>query len=350
MEHLWYRNALNFRSILLMPLSGVFRILVALRRLLYRQQIIKTHRFSAPVIVVGNITVGGTGKTPFVIWLANFLKSQGFQPGIVSRGVGGKQEKQPRWVDIDSDPKQVGDEAVLLRRNTNCQLVIGTDRVAAVKTLLAKTHCDVVISDDGLQHYRMGRDLEIVIVDGARGFGNKCYLPAGPLRESPKRLREVDFVVTQVSSQDNLQMDSASIARLREKKEETHFEMQLQGDILVLLLDEHRKIPLKHFHNIKVHAVAAVGNPKRFFESLRYHGLDIVEHIFPDHYLYKKDDFNFADNLPIVMTEKDAVKCQGFADERFWYLPVITKIDNSFMTALLKRVLDKGLRKTQIVS
>lgn len=321
----WYRSSRDGVALTLLPLSWLFRSVVGIRRFFYRTQFKKMHRLRAPVLIVGNITVGGTGKTPFVIWLAKLLKEHGYKPGIVSRGVGGKQQQTPRWVDKNADPQLVGDEAVLLARRSFCPVVIGVDRVACAKELLATTDCDIVISDDGLQHYRLARDVEIAIVDGTRGLGNQCFLPAGPLRESPKRLTEVDFVVEQVSS------SCATSSR-------NVFPMYLEGEELVAVQDDSHSISLSHFQHQKIHAVAAIGNPERFFASLRTAGFQIVEHVFPDHYLYQEQDFHFDDDAPIVMTEKDAVKCQEFADQRFWYLPVSTKVSQDLVKNLLEHI------------
>ncbi len=320
MENIWYRSSYHFISILLMPIAWIFSVLVTCRRFLYRAHCKKSYSFSVPVIVVGNITVGGTGKTPFVIWLANYLKTQGFRPGIVSRGVGGQQQRQPRWVKPGSSPQEVGDEAMLLSQHA--PLVISKNRVAAVKELLAKTDCNIVISDDGLQHYRLRRDIEIAIVDGARGLGNQCFLPAGPLRESPRRLQEVDFVIENSNS----------------LSQKNRYAMKLQGDELISINNAQQKIPLRHFQNQTVHAVAAIGNPERFFSSLENRGIKIIRHRFPDHYLYQAKDLNFGDALPIIMTEKDAVKYRHFAQENAWYLPVSLELTPEFINEFSLRV------------
>jgi tetraacyldisaccharide 4'-kinase len=322
LERHWYRSSYSWLAYVLLPLSGIFYLLTTLRRFLYRIKVKKSHRFFVPVIVVGNITVGGTGKTPFVIWLANFLIIQGLRPGIVSRGVGGQQQRLPRWVDKSSDPAFLGDEAILLAKQSNCPVVVGIDRVAAVKELLAKTACNVVISDDGLQHYRLKRDIEIAIIDGRRGLGNRTLLPAGPLRELPSRLEEVDFVVKHVASSE-------------QQITKNEYKMLLRGNVLVSVKDEQQKIPFNQFLHKKVHAVAAIGHPQRFFDTLRREGFDIIEHVFLDHYLYQSQDFDFGDALPIIMTEKDAVKCRLFSDERFWYLPVTMAMDTLFCERLL---------------
>lgn len=313
----WYQYSLTLTTILLLPLSWIFRVVVALRYFLYRCGIKKIVRFPVPIIVIGNITVGGTGKTPLVIWLADFLKSRGYTPGIVSRGIGGKQQRTPYFVEKNSDPALVGDEALLIARNTDCPLVICIDRAAAVEELLKKTACDIVISDDGLQHYRLGRDIEIALIDGARGLGNRQLLPAGPLREAPSRLNRVDFIVRQ---------GKASYGE---------YAMQLHGDTLVSLRDQN-SIPFEKWRGKTVHAVAGIGNPERFFSSLRAAGFNCIPHAFPDHHHYQAGDFSFHDALPIVMTEKDAVKCELFCDERFWFVPVKAVVDEKLGEEILR--------------
>jgi tetraacyldisaccharide 4'-kinase len=317
-NHHWYRTSFTWLTLLLLPFSVLFWFAVNFRRLAYWLGIKKKYHFEIPVIVVGNITVGGTGKTPFVIWLAKLLQEQGFRPGIVSRGYGGKEFLIAERVDACADPRRVGDEAVLLARRANCPVMVSTNRVAAVQALLAETDCNVVISDDGLQHYRMSRQLEIIVVDGERRFGNQYFLPAGPLRESLSRLKKVDFVISQQG--------------------DTGYNMELCGEYFIALDNSGIKKSSHEFANSPVHAVAAIGNPQRFFSSLRKRGLNIIEHSFPDHYQYKNSDLDFGDDLPILITEKDAVKCQDFADKKIWYLPVEAKLDDSFTTALLNKI------------
>jgi tetraacyldisaccharide 4'-kinase len=311
----WYEKNYILLNLFLVPISWLFRLIVFIRKFLFRIGILSSRGFSVPIIVVGNITVGGTGKTPLVIWLAHFLRNKGLQPGIVSRGVGGMQQRLPRWVEASDSAELFGDEAILLAKKSGCPVVIGKDRSLAVEMLLAKSNCNVVISDDGLQHYGLARDIEIVVIDGERQLGNKKLLPAGPLRESTKRLKQVNFVVQS------------------HVKEKNGFCMQYQGNELVSLKNE-KKIPLDHFANKTVHAFAATGNPKRFFQNLRAAGLNIIEHVFADHYLYQPNDFFLQDGLPILMTEKDSVKCLSFSDERFWYLPIEAVLDDKFEESL----------------
>ncbi len=317
----WYRRSLSILAILLLPFSWIFKSLVVLRRFLYRRKILRSFIFPVPVMVVGNITTGGTGKTPLVIWLAHLLKSKGFNPGIVTRGVGGKKQVLPYRVTSETEVALVGDEAVLLKKRSQCPVVVCVDRVAAVKDLLVHYDCDVVITDDGLQHYRLARDIEIAVVDAKRQLGNRCFLPAGPLRESPSRLKEVDFVVQH-----------------GEVLQEGVLSMQLVGENLVALADTSVRLSFHDFTHKKVHAVAGIGHPQRFFAALRAKGFDVIEHVFPDHYLYNSCDFQFNDALPIIMTEKDAVKCKSFADERFWYFPVDAKVGKIFEVALLAKL------------
>jgi len=319
-NHHWYRSKLSFLSIMLLPFSLLFYCVITLRRALYQFGLKSTTTFPVPVIIVGNITVGGTGKTPFVIWLATFLKAQGFRPGVVSRGVGGQQQIYPRKVEKLSDPAIVGDEAILLARHSECPVVIGIDRVAAAAQLIAQEKCNVIISDDGLQHYRLGRHIEIAVVDGVRRFGNEAMLPAGPLREPIKRLQEVDFVIAQQQAEPN------------------EYLMLLEGSELISIKDHTNKITIESLENATVHGIAALGNPKRFFSALKNWGLNVIEHVFPDHYLLGRQDVTFQDNLAVIMTEKDAVKCSKFAEDYHWYLPVTAKLDERFKTALLKKI------------
>lgn len=318
-DHYWYgRHPL---MVLLLPLTGLFRAVVWLRRRAYRGGLLKVHKLSVPVIVVGNITVGGTGKTPLVAWLAGFLKEAGYVPGIVMRGYGGKARHWPQQVRPDSDPVVVGDEAVLLARHSQCPMAVGPDRAAAAQALIDHHACTVIIADDGLQHYALARDIEILVIDGVRRFGNGMCLPAGPLREPLARLKEVDLVVTN------------GLAGRQE------YPMKMVGGVARRLNDPHSECPLTQFAGQTVHAVAGIANPLRFFTSLRNAGLRIVEHAFPDHHAFKPEDVSYADGAPVLMTEKDAVKCRRFARDNDWYVPVAAQPDPRFgerILALLK--------------
>jgi len=273
-----------------------------------------------PVIVVGNISVGGTGKTPLVIWIAKFLKESGFTPGIISRGYLGKAKSWPQQVRPDSDPVIVGDEAILISRQAACPMAVGPDRVAAANALLKYSDCDILISDDGLQHYALRRTLEVIVVDGVRRFGNGHCLPAGPLRETTNRLDKADFIVTN------------GIAL------EGEFAMRYSGKILINLLDADSKSTLLAFKNKRVHAISAIGNPQRFFDYLRSQGLDVIEHSFPDHYMYLQNDITFDDDFPVIMTEKDAVKCQRYPLYNYWYLPIAVEMKKEFGLRLLDKI------------
>jgi tetraacyldisaccharide 4'-kinase len=270
-----------------------------------------------PVIVVGNITVGGTGKTPLIIWLAELLKNAAYKPGIISRGYGGKSDALAQLVNENSDVNCVSDEALLIARQTRLPVVVSPSRVDAAKKLLSKFDCNIVLSDDGLQHYKLNRDIEIAVIDGERRFGNGYCLPAGPLREPIERLSSVDFIVVN-----------------GEKYADHEFSMQLVGNAAVNLLTSEQK-PLQAFQGIACHALAGIGNPERFFKLLELAGLSCTTHNYPDHHPFARDDIEFGDNKPVLMTEKDAVKCTDFAGEKHWYLPVKAVPEPAFGQQLL---------------
>ena len=318
LDNFWYSK--NLVAILLRPLSWIFRLLAALRRMGYALRLLRRHRIRVPVIIVGNITVGGTGKTPLVIWLANYLKSVGYHPGIVSRGYGGKASRWPQQVRHDSDPKVVGDEAVIIARHTRCPMAAGPDRVAAAEALLTYAQCDIVISDDGLQHYALERDIEIAVVDGVRRMGNGYFLPAGPLRESPKRLRKVDFVVANGVKRPGEILMRMQVGKLRN----------------INFPKETRDLHL--LKGRPVHAVAAIGNPDRFYRILAQAGVRGKRHDFVDHYFFKPEDITFGDNLPVIMTEKDAVKCQPAPGNNYWYLVVKAQVEERFGYELVEKL------------
>jgi tetraacyldisaccharide 4'-kinase len=295
-------------SALAYPVSLLFRTIVALRRRAYRAGLLRSAGVGVPVLVVGNITVGGTGKTPLVLWLAELLSRQGFHPGIVSRGYG-STVKQPHRVAPDSDPARFGDEPVLLARRGGCPVWIGRDRVAAARALLdAYPECDALVSDDGLQHYRLRRDVELIVIDGARGFGNGWMLPAGPLREPRSRLREADALV--VNGAGRFDVDAPAFA------------MRLEGARFHNVLDPDHAVGPAHFRGRSVHAVAGIGDPPRFFSHLRNLGIEFEAHPFADHHAFRPEDIAFADAEAVLMTEKDAVKCAAFASDKCWALRV----------------------------
>lgn len=317
----WYQK-LNLFTYLLIPFSLIFYIIVKIRRFLYQKGIKKTFHFSIPLIVVGNITVGGTGKTPFVMWLAQMLSEEGFCPAIISRGYGVKKIKTPRIVTVDSHVLQVGDEPLLMAQHLECPVIVCADKVAAVDFLLENFYCNVIISDDGLQHYRLGRDVEVAIIDGNHQFGNGYCLPAGPLREPISRLDSVDFIVYN-DSKTSLKQDEI-------------FNMYLKPGKLSAVKNSERKIELDILNNHIVHAVTGIGNPERFFNTLKKLKLNIVEHVFPDHHQFKYSDIDFGKDNVVIMTEKDAVKCRDFADHRHWFLPITAKIDMLLVSRIVK--------------
>jgi len=321
-----YWNSLNAVSIVLWPISWLFRLLAWLRRFAYHIGLFQQHKLPVPVIVVGNISVGGTGKTPLVIWLAAYLKELGYKPGIVARGYGAQIGDTPRQVTVQSCAEEVGDEPLLIARRTGCPMFVAPNRVTAAHALLKNSDCNVIISDDGMQHYALGRDIEIAVVDGKRRFGNNLCLPAGPLREPPSRLASVDLVVVN------------GMARQNEDS------MQTVIGKAVNLSDPELTCDLDEFSGKQVHAVAGIGNPQRFFQLLKDHGLQLMERAFPDHHQFAKKDITPDDELPVFMTEKDAVKCEHFAQPRHWYLPIEVDVDDAFSNRLteLLRGLERG--------
>ncbi len=305
-ERIWYGK--HPLGVVLAPLGWLYAATMWLRRHGYAEGIFHSGGVPVPVIVVGNLSVGGTGKTPFVIWLVDFLQREGYRPGIVSRGYGGHAASYPQQVRPDSAPGTVGDEPVLLARRTRCPIAVGPDRIAAAHALLEHHDCDVIVADDGLQHYALVRDLEIAIVDGVRRYGNGRCLPAGPLRETRRRLEDVDMIVCNgVPSRGE-------------------FRMTLTGHVVRRFGESGEEQPLDAFAGRRVHAVAGIGNPARFFADLRRHGLEVQEHPFPDHHRFVAADLDFDDDRPVLMTEKDAVKCEGFAPAHAWYVPVTAEV------------------------
>lgn len=302
---------------LLAPLSGLYRIIIAFRRYMYRHGVLKSTSLTVPVIIVGNISVGGTGKTPVVIWLAKQLQQAGYHPGIISRGYGGKLPQQAKVVTKDSLASHVGDEPIIIFRQTTCPMVVGANRVAAGQKLLDSYDCDVIISDDGLQHYALERDIEIVVIDGKRKFGNQYCLPAGPLREPLSRLKNVSILIHNGSDSD------------------VAHNMQLIQSMAVNLVDSTITRPIENFKTTEVHAVAGIGNPTRFFDQLTAKGLKLTPHPFADHHPFELTDIDFGDQKPILMTEKDAVKCQHFANKNMWYIPIEATISGKLNQYLL---------------
>lgn len=330
LERAWYSNA--GWLILLWPLSLVFQMLVSVRRKI-QQRAARPASHKVPVVIIGNISIGGTGKTPLLIELVKHFKQKGMSPGIVSRGYGASTQEFPLQVHTDTNVSQCGDEALLIHRSTDCPVVIDPDRERALQYLLEHNTVDVVFSDDGLQHYRLHRDIEIAVIDGQRLFGNGFCLPAGPLRERAGRLQSVDFIVVNGTPVKSLTaLEQASIMQV-----EPRFLMNLKTG-------ERRPLAGAPFSmgNV-VQAVAAIGNPERFFQALQALPYQIERCPFPDHHSFSESDFDSGklDPLqPIVMTEKDAVKCQAFARPNFWALTIEVELENTFLDALSRRVAD----------
>lgn len=298
-------------------LAPLYRGATALHRALYRSGLLRRQGLPVPVLVVGNLTTGGTGKTPLVIALVEALTARGWTPGVVSRGYGGSQ-REPALLDARPDPARFGDEPCLIRQH--CALVaVGRER-AAVARLLIDEGADLVIADDGLQHHALARDVEICVLDGRRRLGNGRLLPAGPLRESPRRLAACDWIVINGGS-----------AR------ESEIPMRLESSLAVNCVDQTTR-PLSEFAGKPVHAVAGIGNPGRFFDSLRQYGVEPIEHAFPDHHAYAPADLDFGDDVAVLMTEKDAVKCIGFASKNAWRVPVHAALPGRFLDALAGRL------------
>lgn len=329
LTRLWYGEDAGAAP-LLRGLSWIYGAVVGLRSRAYAAHWLSSQRAGKPVIVVGNLTVGGTGKTPLVAWLAERLSQRGLQVGIVSRGYG-RSFDAPHLVEADSSWREVGDEPLLLRRRTGCLTMVGRERVAAARALVAHG-VDVIIADDGLQHLRLSRDCEIVVVDGARGFGNGRLLPAGPLREPASRLLRADATVV------NGRPEHRS---LQEEGVTAFVSMAMVAGNARRVDEGAPERSLELFRGQRAHAVAGIGNPSRFFRDLRERGIDVIEHPFPDHHPFAERDLEFGDSLPVLMTEKDAVKCREFAAPRLWYVPISAQLGEPQERELLQRVLRK---------
>lgn len=323
----WLRRGLLAWSLL--PLALLFRLLAALRRLLFRAGLLKSERLPVPVVVVGNIFIGGTGKTPLTIWLVHALRAAGLTPGVISRGHGGK-ESAPRAVTLESDPLEVGDEPLLIAARAGCPVVVGRRRAQAGRALLGlHPEVDVLVADDGLQHYALARDVEILLFDG-RGVGNGWTLPAGPLREPPARRR--DFTVV------NAPEIPPALARAVQGQP---YRMQLAGGLAEPLARPGAPVPLSSLAGRRIAAAAGIGNPGRFFAMLRSHGLAFTELPLPDHHDFLDQPFAGLDADVILITEKDAVKCRQLDnlkdDPRLWVVPVTAQLD----PALAEQIVEK---------
>ena len=326
---LWYRP--DGGAPLLQPLAWVYGSLVRARRGAYARGWLKSERVGKPVVVIGNVTVGGTGKTPLTIWLAERLGEAGLGVGVVSRGYGRARSERaaPHFVECDSPWQSVGDEPLLIRRRTGCPTVVCANRAAGARALAARG-VDVIIADDGLQHLGLARDCEIALLDGARGLGNGRLLPAGPLREPATRLGEVDLVVVNGTS--------APAVTLPVLRGVPQLQMRLVASGAYRLDGQEDARALERFAGERVHAVAGIGHPGRFFRDLERLGLEVIAHPFPDHHPFAAGELDFGDDRPVLMTEKDAVRCAAFASERMWYVPVRALLDPADANLLLLRV------------
>lgn len=323
---LWYEEPPGVS--LFQPLSWLYGAAVSTRRKAYERGWIRSYAVGRPVIVVGNLTVGGTGKTPLTVWLANQLRQSGFEVGLVSRGYG-REQRGMRAVTADSPWRQVGDEPLILHRRTGCMTLVASDRVAAARAL-AEQGAKVILADDGLQHLRMKRDCEIIVVDGTRGLGNGRVLPAGPLRESGSRACAADALVV------NGGVEGEPVRGVPKELAADALRMRLVAAEARQVAGSAPPQPLEAFRGRPVHAVAGIGNPQRFFADLRGRGLQLIEHPFPDHHALSPADLDFGDGLAVLMTEKDAVKCGEAARPRLWYVPV----EAAFSEADSRRLLD----------
>jgi tetraacyldisaccharide 4'-kinase len=316
-----WRSPLRF---LLLPFAAIFACLAWMRRLAYRHSFLQAIRLPVPVLIVGNITAGGTGKTPLVAFLAQALAEQGYAPGILSRGYGGKVAGAAP-VEASSRPEIVGDEPMLLAK-LGFPVWVGKKRAAAGKALLAAhPECDVLICDDGLQHYALHRNFEIAVIDGKTGLGNGLPLPAGPLREPPSRLKNVDAIVVNGGG-------------FEVRNDVPSFEMRLCGNRFVNVDQPGLSADAHHFSGKRIHAIAGIGNPQRFFDHLSGLGLQFVPHPFPDHHPYSQSDLEFDACDILLMTEKDAIKCIGFAPGKCWFLQVNAEIDLTLVETIVKTI------------
>lgn len=319
-DWLWYQN--KWAAWLLSPLSLLFYLVSRQKRKKFLQN--PPAATAVPIVVVGNISVGGTGKTPVLVALIELLKQQGYKPAVVSRGYGGQAPHYPYALNEASTAKQAGDEPLLIYQRCACPVLVAPQRMQAVNYILENYDANVILSDDGLQHYAMPRTIEIAVIDGKRGLGNRLCLPAGPLRETAARLTSVDFVLIngQTTQQFAEQQYDFAVEAEAAKPLHAHIDTALSSP---------------------AHAVAGIGNPQRFFATLDSLGYAYTPHVFNDHHDFRLEDLQFADDKPVVMTEKDAVKCRAFTElDKHWYLPVSAKLPESFIQNFLQSLQQKG--------
>ncbi len=331
-QRLWYRR--DSPPLWLLPFSGLFALLSGLRRWMVGSGWLPSTRLAVPVIVVGNIVVGGAGKTPLTLALVETLQRRGWRPGIISRGYGATA-RGVREVHVGDDPTQAGDEPVLMAIRSGVSVWTGQDRGSAGLALLrAHPEVNVIISDDGLQHLKLARDVEIVVMDGQRLFGNGALLPAGPLRETRSRLDTVDAVVINGARRHDFTTRAPQ------------FGMTLRGQTWISLSDASRTVALDHFRGQTCHAVAGIGNPGRFFEYLETLGITVIPHVFPDHHVYVPEQLRFDPPAPVLMTEKDGIKCQRFELRSGWMLPVTAVLDPALVALVDKTLQERGHGRT----
>ena len=325
-NQIWYGS--HPLSLALRPVSKVLQALVWARHEVYTRGWITQHKAAVPIIVIGNISVGGTGKTPFIIWLGKLLQKtkkisgEPIRIGIVSRGYKSENENQISLLNAESLPEQVGDEPYVIYQHLSCPIAVGANRVKSIALLLENNQLDLILSDDGMQHYAMARQLEIALVDGTRGLGNAQLLPAGPLREPPQRLRSVDFVVANSQGFKHYPV------------------MQLQASQIFCVTSHKPQGLLAHLSGKTVHAIAGIGNPQRFFNTLKEQNIQCIEHPKVDHHQFKLADVQFDDDFPVLMTEKDAVKCRNLSSDKLWYVPVEAQLPVDFSVTLLNKIQD----------
>ncbi|UTW45946.1 tetraacyldisaccharide 4'-kinase [bacterium SCSIO 12696] len=332
LEQGWYQD--NWLTRLLRPVSKLFAV-VSKRRRFAQQRQATDNPLSIPVIVVGNISVGGTGKTPLLIFLVQALQAAGYRPGVISRGYGGKAPTYPLMVSADTPPQEGGDEPVLIASQCQCPVVVDPNRRQGAEYLITHSDCNIILSDDGLQHYRLPRQLEIAVIDGNRGFGNGKLFPAGPLREPLSRLSEVDFVISNGQLAPQIAEQIGVVP--------TVMSVEPVGELRPLLPGPKRQ-PVRArdwpFTRREVHAVAGIGNPQRFVDTLTKLGFVPTLTAYPDHHKYCPEDLELTPGRPIILTAKDAVKCRSFAssDADCWVLDVAAKLPSEWFDGLLNKL------------
>ncbi len=325
LQHYWYQK--NYFIWLLLPVSWLYCLIATFRRKLYQFNLKKSYASSVPVVIIGNITTGGSGKTPMLISLCESIKKWGYSPGVVSRGYGGSYTGVHQ-VSVNDPAALVGDEPLMIHQRSKVPVVVCTDRVAAVEYLVKNNHCDIVLSDDGLQHYRMRRNFEIAVIDSSRKFGNGFCLPAGPLRERISRLDEVDLLVL---NKTGARFDSSAENIKAKISDDCSYTLQM---VSLNKLNSGESKPLSEFLNKPVHAIAGIGHPQRFFKQLQQSGIKTVSHEFPDHHAYQQQDFSGWNEECIIMTEKDAVKCRNLNLPDAWVVIVKAVFSESLDTRL----------------